>query len=124
MEINPAAYGGKIQVHGGAVVAFSDSVTFGVEMVGALNAATLMTAAFGGSGINLVTLSGDGPVLFKPRSTRSSRTTKETVKVDPAQAAKVCLANFNRKEKEIMYGPRGQNESPSRTTRSEGTGGG
>jgi uncharacterized protein (AIM24 family) len=65
MELNPASYGGKIQVHGGAVVAFADSVTFGVEMVGALNAATLMTAAFGGSGINLVTLSGDGPVLIQ-----------------------------------------------------------
>jgi uncharacterized protein (AIM24 family) len=47
------------------VVAFADTVTFGVEMVGALNAATLMTAVFGGSGINLVTLSGDGPVLIQ-----------------------------------------------------------
>jgi uncharacterized protein (AIM24 family) len=65
MELNPAAYGGKIQVHGGAVVAFADTVTFGVEMVGAFNAATLMTAVFGGSGINLVTLSGDGPVLLQ-----------------------------------------------------------
>jgi uncharacterized protein (AIM24 family) len=65
MELNPATYGGKIQVHGGAVVAFADTVTFGVEMVGALNAATLMTAVFGGSGINLVTLSGDGPVLIQ-----------------------------------------------------------
>jgi uncharacterized protein (AIM24 family) len=64
-EINPSAYGGKIQVHGGAVVGFADSVTFGVERIGALNAQTLMTAAFGGSGISLVTLSGDGPVLLQ-----------------------------------------------------------
>jgi len=33
--------------------------------VGALNAQTIMTAAFGGSGINLVTLSGDGPVILQ-----------------------------------------------------------
>ncbi|MHB8378856.1 MAG: AIM24 family protein [Acidimicrobiales bacterium] len=65
LELNPSDYGGKIQVHGGAVVAFSDSVAFNVERVGALNAQTLMTAAFGGSGINLVTLSGDGPVILQ-----------------------------------------------------------
>lgn len=65
LELNPSDYGGKLQVHGGAVVAFADSVTFNVERVGALNAQTLMTAAFGGSGINLVTLSGDGPVLLQ-----------------------------------------------------------
>jgi uncharacterized protein (AIM24 family) len=64
-ELNPSAYGGKIQVHGGAVVAFADSVNFNVERVGALNAQTVMTAVFGGSGINLVTLSGDGPVLLQ-----------------------------------------------------------
>jgi uncharacterized protein (AIM24 family) len=65
LEVNPADYGGKIQVHGGGVVAFADSVTFGVELVGGFNAATMMTAVFGGSGINLVTLSGDGPVLLQ-----------------------------------------------------------
>ena len=65
LELNPADYGGKIQVHGGAVVAFSDSIAFNVERVGALNAQTIMTAAFGGSGINLVTLSGDGSVILQ-----------------------------------------------------------
>jgi uncharacterized protein (AIM24 family) len=65
LELNPADYGGKIQVHGGAVVAFADSVTFGVEMVGGFNAATMMTAVFGGSGLNLVTLTGDGPVILQ-----------------------------------------------------------
>jgi uncharacterized protein (AIM24 family) len=65
LDLNPADYGGKIQVHGGAVVAFSDAVTFNVERVGALNASTLMTAAFGGSGLNLITLTGDGPVILQ-----------------------------------------------------------
>jgi uncharacterized protein (AIM24 family) len=65
VEMNPKDYGGKIQVHGGAVVAFADSVDFNVERVGALNAQTIMTAAFGGSGLNLITLTGDGPVILQ-----------------------------------------------------------
>jgi uncharacterized protein (AIM24 family) len=65
VELNPASYGGKIQVHGGAVVAFADSVGFGVERIGALNAQTAMSAVFGGQGLNLVSLTGDGPVLVQ-----------------------------------------------------------
>jgi uncharacterized protein (AIM24 family) len=65
VELNPAAYGGKLQVHAGAVVAFADSVSFSIERVGALNAKTAMTAVFGGSGINLITLTGDGPVILQ-----------------------------------------------------------
>jgi uncharacterized protein (AIM24 family) len=52
-------------VHGGALVAFSDSVAFNVERIGSFNAQTVMTAVFGGSGINLITLSGDGPVILQ-----------------------------------------------------------
>jgi uncharacterized protein (AIM24 family) len=65
VELNPSAYGGKIQVHGGAVVAFADSVAFNVERVGTFNAQTAMTAVFGGQGLNLITLSGDGPVILQ-----------------------------------------------------------
>lgn len=65
IEIDPSAYGGKVQVHGGAVAAFSDTVTFNVERVGALNAQTAMTVVFGGQGLYLVTLEGSGPVLLQ-----------------------------------------------------------
>jgi uncharacterized protein (AIM24 family) len=65
VEVDPSAYGGKIQVHAGAVAAFADSVTFDVERVGALNAQTAMTAIFGGQGLYLVTLSGAGTVLLQ-----------------------------------------------------------
>lgn len=65
VEVNPNDYGGKIQVHAGALVAFADSVQYGVEMIGALNAQTLMTVAFGGQGLSVITLSGDGPVLLQ-----------------------------------------------------------
>jgi uncharacterized protein (AIM24 family) len=65
IEIDPAAYGGKVQVHAGAVAAFADTVTFDVERVGGLNAQTAMTAIFGGQGLYLVTLSGEGTVLLQ-----------------------------------------------------------
>jgi uncharacterized protein (AIM24 family) len=65
IEIDPADYGGKIQVHAGAVAAFTDTVSFDVERVGGLNAQTAMTAIFGGQGLYLVTLNGSGTVLLQ-----------------------------------------------------------
>lgn len=65
VEINPADYGGTLEVHAGGVVGFADSVSFGVQRVGAVNAQTAMTAMFGGGGLSLVTLRGDGPVLLQ-----------------------------------------------------------
>lgn len=65
IELNPARYGGTIQVDTGCVVAFQDSIRYGVERVGALNAQTLMTAAFGGEGLSLATLQGDGRVILQ-----------------------------------------------------------
>ncbi len=65
VEVNPNDFGGKIQVHAGALVAFADSVQYGVEMIGSLNAQTLMTVAFGGQGLSVISLSGDGPVLLQ-----------------------------------------------------------
>lgn len=65
IELDLASYGGKLQVHAGAVAAFADTVTFGVERVGGLNAQTAMTAMFGGQGLYLVTLTGSGPVLLQ-----------------------------------------------------------
>jgi uncharacterized protein (AIM24 family) len=65
VEIDPSAYGGKVQVHGAAVAAFSDTVTFSAERVGGLNTKTAMTAVFGGQGFYLVTLEGAGPVLLQ-----------------------------------------------------------
>jgi len=65
IELNPAKYGGKLQVDTGCVVAFQDSITYGVERVGKLNAQTAMTAVFGGEGLNLATLEGDGRVILQ-----------------------------------------------------------
>jgi uncharacterized protein (AIM24 family) len=65
IELNPAKYGGKIQVDTGCVVAFEDSVRYGVERVGQLNVQTAVTAMFGGEGLNLATLEGDGQVILQ-----------------------------------------------------------
>lgn len=65
IELNPARYGGKIQAHSGCVVAFQDRLSFGVEHVGGTLGQIAMTGIFGGEGINLVTLEGDGIVYLQ-----------------------------------------------------------
>ena len=65
IELNPAKYGGKIQVHTGSIVGFQDTVRYSVEYIGGLNAKTAMTAIFGGEGVNLATLEGDGTVILQ-----------------------------------------------------------
>jgi uncharacterized protein (AIM24 family) len=65
IDLNPAKYGGKIQVDTGCVVAFQDTVKYGIERVGGLNAQTAMTAMFGGEGLSLATLEGDGQVIIQ-----------------------------------------------------------
>jgi len=65
IDLNPAKYGGKLQVDTGCVVAFEESIRYGVERVGGLNAQTAMTAMFGGEGLSLATLEGDGQVIIQ-----------------------------------------------------------
>lgn len=65
IELNPAKYGGKLQVDTGCVVAFQDTITYGVERVGGLSAQTAMTALLGGEGLSLATLEGDGTVILQ-----------------------------------------------------------
>lgn len=65
IELNPAKYGGKIQVHTGCLVGFQDTVRYSVEYIGGLNTQTAMTAIFGGEGISLATLEGDGAVILQ-----------------------------------------------------------
>jgi uncharacterized protein (AIM24 family) len=65
IELNPIKYGGKLQVDTGCVVAFQDTIKYGVERVGGLNAQTAVTAMFGGEGLSLATLEGDGQVILQ-----------------------------------------------------------
>jgi uncharacterized protein (AIM24 family) len=65
IELNPAQYGGKIQVDTGCVVAFEDGITYGVERIGKFDAQGLKTAFFGGEGMSLATLEGDARVVLQ-----------------------------------------------------------
>jgi uncharacterized protein (AIM24 family) len=71
IELNPAKYGGKIQVHTGCLVAFEDTVRYGVERIGALNRQTIMSGVFGGNGFSMATLEGDGLVLLQSMTMES-----------------------------------------------------
>jgi uncharacterized protein (AIM24 family) len=65
IELNPSQYGGKIQVDTGCIVAFEDGITYGVERIGKFDAKGLKTAFFGGEGMSLATLEGDGRVVLQ-----------------------------------------------------------
>jgi len=71
IELNPAKYGGKIQVHTGCIVAFEDTIKYGVERVAALNAQAMMNAFMGGNGFNMATLEGDGTVILQSMTIQS-----------------------------------------------------
>jgi uncharacterized protein (AIM24 family) len=71
IELNPAKYGGKIQVHTGCIVAFEDTIRYGVERIAALNAKALMNAFMGGNGFNMATLEGDGIVILQSMTIQS-----------------------------------------------------
>ena len=65
IDINPADYGGRLKVDTGCVVAWDQRITYGIERVGSLNRAGVMNAMFGGEGMNLATLSGNGSVILQ-----------------------------------------------------------
>jgi uncharacterized protein (AIM24 family) len=56
---------GSVLIAGAGNFIELNPATYGVERVGALNAQTAMTALFGGEGLNLATLEGDGQVILQ-----------------------------------------------------------
>jgi uncharacterized protein (AIM24 family) len=65
IDLNPADYGGKLQVDTGCVVAFDDGISYGVEHIGKFNAQGMKTAMFGGESFSLATLEGNGTVILQ-----------------------------------------------------------
>ncbi len=65
IEIDPADYGGRLKVDTGCIVAFEDTVRYGIERVGRLDRQGAMTALFGGEGFTLATLEGRGKVILQ-----------------------------------------------------------
>ncbi|MFB9377809.1 AIM24 family protein [Kineococcus gynurae] len=65
IDLNPADYGGTIRVDTGCIVAWDDRISYGVETVGRLNRQGIMNAVFGGEGLTLATLRGNGRVILQ-----------------------------------------------------------
>ena len=65
IEINPADYGGKIQIDTGALVAFDKNIDYDIEWVGGSVGQVAKNLLFGGEGLFLATLSGNGKVLIQ-----------------------------------------------------------
>jgi uncharacterized protein (AIM24 family) len=65
IDINPADYGGKLRVDTGCIVAWDQNIRYGVERVGSLNRQGVMNALFGGEGLSLATVEGNGRVILQ-----------------------------------------------------------
>lgn len=75
IELNPADYGGRIQVDTGAIVGFDRNITYDVEWVGKSVGQVAKNLLFGGEGLFLATLSGNGKVILQSMNITSlSRT--------------------------------------------------
>ncbi|WP_255954047.1 AIM24 family protein [Streptomyces odontomachi] len=65
IDLDPADFGGRIEVDTGCVVAFEEGIQYGVQRVGGLNRQGIMNAVFGGEGLSLATLEGQGRVILQ-----------------------------------------------------------
>jgi uncharacterized protein (AIM24 family) len=65
IDINPAEFGGRIEVDTGCIVAFEEGIHYGVQRIGGLNRQGIMNAVFGGEGLSLATLEGNGQVILQ-----------------------------------------------------------
>ncbi|WP_079025135.1 AIM24 family protein [Streptomyces leeuwenhoekii] len=65
IDLDPADFGGRIDVDTGCVVAFEEGIRYGVQRVGGLNRQGLMNAVPGGEGLSLATLEGRGRVILQ-----------------------------------------------------------
>ncbi|NHC12964.1 AIM24 family protein [Motilibacter sp. E257] len=65
IDINPADYGGRIRVDTGCIVAWDSNIRYGVQRLGALNKQGMMNAMFGGEGMSLATVEGNGQVILQ-----------------------------------------------------------
>jgi len=65
LELDPARYGGQVQVDAARLVAVQEGVGITVERAGALPGPELLASVLGGQPVSLATLSGAGVVLLQ-----------------------------------------------------------
>ena len=68
IDLNPAKYGGSLQVDTGCLVAFEDHLSFSVERVATVEGQGVLAGRGGGESLSLATLEGDGEVLLQSLS--------------------------------------------------------
>lgn len=85
IELNPADYGGKIQVDTGAIVGFDKNIVYDVEWVGKSVGQVAKNLLFGGEGLFLATLSGNGKVILQSMNINSLAKTlfRNSIKSSP-----------------------------------------
>ncbi len=71
IELNPADYGGRIQIDTGAIVGFDRNISYDVEWVGKSVGQVAKNMLFGGEGLFLATLSGNGKVILQSMNINS-----------------------------------------------------
>ena len=71
IDLDPADFGGRVEVATGCVVAFEDGIRYGVRRVGGLNRPGLINAVPGGEGICMATLEGSGRVILQSMTLES-----------------------------------------------------
>ena len=65
IDLDPADFGGRVDVAPGCVVAFEENVRYGVRRVGGVNRPGLVNTVLGGEGLSLATLEGSGRVILQ-----------------------------------------------------------
>ena len=65
IDLNPADFGGRIEVDTGCIVAFEEGIQYGIQRIGGLSRQGIMNAVFGGEGLSLATLEGHGQVILQ-----------------------------------------------------------
>jgi uncharacterized protein (AIM24 family) len=68
IELNPARYGGRVQVDTGCLVAFEDTLDFRLERLGGIEGAGPLSGLPGTEAIAVATVEGDGNILLQSLS--------------------------------------------------------
>lgn len=85
IELNPTDYGGRLQIDTGAIVGFDKNIDYDVEWVGKSAGQVAKNLLFGGEGLFLATLSGNGKVILQSMNINSLARTlfRSAVKASP-----------------------------------------
>ena len=94
IELNPADYGGTIQIDTGCLVGFEDTIDYDVELIGGLNGKGIKNMIFGGEGVFFATLRGNGKVWIQSMNITSLARTITAHGVQPSAEDRTDLGGL------------------------------